>query len=62
MTLLAYVCYLSSCLVSCHPESSIEEIESYYCPHCLQYFAEAEAGNFSNRSGDDDDDDDDDGD
>jgi hypothetical protein len=40
---------VSRCLVSAHPESSIEEVESYYCPHCLKYFAEAEASASANR-------------
>ena len=33
----------SRSLVSAHPESSLEEVESFYCSHCLNYFAEAEA-------------------
>jgi hypothetical protein len=41
---------LCRCLVSVHPESSLEEVESYYCSHCLQYLAEAEATISANRS------------
>ncbi len=39
----------SRCLVSAHPESSVEEVESFYCPHCLTYFAEAEAATSGHR-------------
>ena len=39
----------SRCLVSAHPESSLEEVESFYCSHCLNYFAEAEAAASSHR-------------
>jgi len=39
----------SQCLVSAHPESSIEEVESFYCSHCLNYFADAEAASSYHR-------------
>lgn len=39
----------SSVLVSRHPLSSIEEIISSYCPHCLTRYMEEEAMNYQNR-------------
>lgn len=38
----------SGVLVSRHPLSSIEEIISMYCPHCLTRFMEEEARNYQN--------------
>jgi hypothetical protein len=39
----------SRCLASAHPASTVEEIESYYCPSCLSYLAEAEAAAAAHR-------------
>ncbi len=39
----------SRCLASAHPSSTREEIESYYCPSCLGYLAEAEAAAAGHR-------------
>jgi len=39
----------SHVLVSRHPLSSIEELISAYCPHCLQRFMEEDTGNYQNK-------------
>lgn len=39
----------SRCLASAHPQATSEEIESYYCPACLSYLAEAEAAAAGHR-------------
>ena len=37
------------CLAGAHPQATSEEIESYYCPSCLSYLAEAEAAAAGHR-------------
>lgn len=39
----------SNTLVSRHPESSIEEVVSHYCPQCLKKYSEDDTQKFSNR-------------
>lgn len=39
----------SSCLVSRHPLSSVDEIISHYCPHCLTRYMEDEANIYKSR-------------
>ena len=39
----------SSVLVSRHPSSSVEEVISMYCPHCLTRYMEEEAINYQGR-------------
>lgn len=48
---LTHLFYSSTarCLASAHPTASVEEIESYYCPSCLSYLAEAEAAAAGHR-------------
>ncbi|CAM9739369.1 unnamed protein product, partial [Phaeothamnion confervicola] len=39
----------SRCLVSNHPESMQEDVESFYCPQCNFFCVEAEAQGYLNR-------------
>ena len=39
----------SRVLVSQHPDSCLEDIVSYYCPHCVKRFPEEDCEKFGNR-------------
>ncbi|CAM9651719.1 unnamed protein product, partial [Heterosigma akashiwo] len=39
----------SKAVVSQHPESITEELESFYCPACREFFVEGEAQGLKNR-------------